>query len=62
MSESLQDEMYDTIEKARDQLNKLFTAIEVSNLYSFEKLELELLYDNIHSHLKELEQLVDYSS
>jgi hypothetical protein len=63
MSESLQDEMYDNIEKANDQLNNLFTKIEDSDkLLEVEKLELEVLYDRIHSILGQLEQLVDYSS
>jgi uncharacterized protein Yka (UPF0111/DUF47 family) len=63
MTESLQDEMYITIEKVKDRLNQLFTLIEENDKLSDSEIEeMEKEYDQAHYRLMELEQLVDYSS
>jgi uncharacterized protein Yka (UPF0111/DUF47 family) len=63
MTESLQDEMYSTIEKVKDRLNRLFTLLEENDkLSNSEIADLEKEYDQAHYRLMELEQLVDFSS
>jgi hypothetical protein len=64
MTEQTKEEMYDFIEKARDQANQFYYKIEDNpNLSEIEvQQKFEIIYDRLHSILSEMERLVDYSS
>jgi hypothetical protein len=64
MTEQTKEEMYDFIEKARDQVNQFYYKIEDSpNLSEIEvQQKFESIFDKLHSILSQLERLVDYSS